>query len=74
MDVRRRRGAGCRRAPLLIAAAARVQMGDGARSDVAEGAPDDGSLSRVPDQTTRGGAVLDAPVDNRSMFRVPTTP
>ena len=58
----------------LIAAAARVQMGDGARSDVAEGAPDDGSLSRVPDQTTRGGAVLDAPVDNRSMFRVPTTP
>ncbi|HEX4941845.1 MAG TPA: AAA family ATPase [Actinomycetota bacterium] len=54
----------------LIAAAARVPMAEGATSD-GLGAPDDGSLSRVPERTTGAAGETDAPVDGRSI-RVPT--
>jgi hypothetical protein len=55
----------------LIAAAARVPMTTSTSED-AEGPPHDGSVSREPGQTTGTTGETDAPIDSRSMFRVPT--
>jgi tetratricopeptide (TPR) repeat protein len=52
----------------LIAAATRVPT----TSEDVEGPPDEGSHSRVPDQTTGAAAETVAPIGSRSMFRVPT--